>query len=300
MDKSYDRCAEDIGNIVGLEHVNVQVADQRLATLFYITGLGLTRDPYLVTGVSNMWVNVGRSQLHLPTADPQVLRGRIGLVMPDLDSLVRRLDAVAKPLQGTRFGYAPPNGNDAVDVTCPWGNRFRCHRAGGPFAPIALGMAYVEFDVPIGAADGIARFYRDIFAAPARVENRNGAPSARVMAGFRQELVFRETDAAPAAYDGHHVQVYLANFSGPYERLNGRALITQDSSRYQYRFKDIVDPESGRLLFTIEHEVRSMTHPLYGRPLVNRNPELTNAKFAPGYEEQSWAGPASTSGEPGL
>ncbi len=41
----YDRSAEDIGNIVALEHVNLGVADQRTATLFYMSGLGLTRDP---------------------------------------------------------------------------------------------------------------------------------------------------------------------------------------------------------------------------------------------------------------
>ena len=71
----YDRTLEDIGNVVSLEHVNVMIPDQRLATLFYITGLGLTRDPFLVTGVTNMWVNVGRSQFHLPTGDPLVVRG---------------------------------------------------------------------------------------------------------------------------------------------------------------------------------------------------------------------------------
>ena len=42
MAKQYDRSAEDLGNIVGLEHVNLQVEDQGLATLFYISGLGLT------------------------------------------------------------------------------------------------------------------------------------------------------------------------------------------------------------------------------------------------------------------
>ena len=35
---------EDVGNIVLLEHVNLQVPDQSLASLFYIVGLGLTRD----------------------------------------------------------------------------------------------------------------------------------------------------------------------------------------------------------------------------------------------------------------
>ena len=40
----------------------------------------------------------------------------------------------------------------------------------------------------------------------------------------------------------------------------------------QYRFKDIVDPDTSRVLFTIEHEVRSSTHPMFMRPLVCRNP----------------------------
>ncbi len=83
MDKQYDRGAEDLGNIVGLEHVNLQIEDQGLATLFYISGLGLTRDPFMMTSIDNMWVNVGRSQFHLITGTPQHLRGRVGLVVPD-------------------------------------------------------------------------------------------------------------------------------------------------------------------------------------------------------------------------
>ena len=76
MPISYDRAAEDLGNIVALEHVNTRIPDQQLATAFYVSALGLTRDPYLMTGTDNMWVNVGRSQFHLPTSKPEVLRGR--------------------------------------------------------------------------------------------------------------------------------------------------------------------------------------------------------------------------------
>ena len=65
MNKQFDRSAEDLGNIVGLEHVNLQIEDQGRATLFYISGLGLTRDPFMMTSIDNMWVNVGRSQFHL-------------------------------------------------------------------------------------------------------------------------------------------------------------------------------------------------------------------------------------------
>lgn len=57
-----DYSNEDVGNIVHLEHINLQVPDQALATLFYIVGLGLTRDPYFNIGVRNMWANAGEQQ----------------------------------------------------------------------------------------------------------------------------------------------------------------------------------------------------------------------------------------------
>ena len=148
--KKYNRSAEDLGNLVGLEHVNVTVPDQRLATLFYITGLGMTRDPYLVTGVVNMWVNIGRSQFHLPIGEPQVVRGRTGLVVPDLDQLVQRLEMVRKPLKDTRFGYKAGNGksNRYVDVTCPWGNQIRCHAPEDRFGPVQLGIRLEQSEDP--------------------------------------------------------------------------------------------------------------------------------------------------------
>ena len=67
MKQKFDRTADNVGNIVSLEHVNVCVLDQSLATSFYISALGLTRDPFMMTGVDNMWANIGLSQFHLPT-----------------------------------------------------------------------------------------------------------------------------------------------------------------------------------------------------------------------------------------
>ena len=64
----------------------------------------------------------------------------------------------------------------------------------------------------------------------------------------------------------------MESFWGLYRWLKERGLINEESNWYQYRFKDIVDPDTGRALFTIEHEVRSMMSPLHMRPLVNRNP----------------------------
>src|SRR5690349_6196463 len=94
--------AEDVGNIVSLEHVNVRIDDQSLATLFYIVGLGFTRDPYMNVGLTNMWINIGDQQFHLPTGQPQVLRGHTGLVVPDIAGLKERLAGVEAQLAGTK------------------------------------------------------------------------------------------------------------------------------------------------------------------------------------------------------
>src|SRR5437016_9690010 len=126
MQQTYNRAAEDLGNVVHLEHVNVTIPDQRLATLFYIAGLGLTRDPYLMVSDTNMWVNVGRSQFHLPEGAPQVLRGHTGIVISGREALLARLASVAKKLEGTAFAFAEHN--DHVEAICPWGNRVRCYR----------------------------------------------------------------------------------------------------------------------------------------------------------------------------
>lgn len=287
----FDRTVEDLGNVVALEHVNTRVPDQRLATLFYITGLGLTRDPYLMTGVTNMWINVGRSQFHLPSGAPQVVRGHTCAVIPGRESLLRRLRDVQPLLEGTRFAFSEQEA--FVATTCPWGNQIRCYAPGPRFGSMVLGIPRVELGVPVGSVAGIVRFYRQVLGTPALAKESDLGRCAHVAVGPGQELVFRETDVPPAAFDGHHVAVYLADFSGPYRQLLERGLVTQESDQHQYRFQDIVDPDSGRVLFTLEHEVRSMRHPLYARPLVNRNPAQSNRSYAPGHEDQSWSMPVA-------
>jgi hypothetical protein len=283
---TFDRRAEDLGNIVGLEHVNVTVPDQHLATLFYLTGMGFTRDPFLMTGVINMWVNIGRSQIHMPVKEPQVIRGHTGLVVSNLRSLMNRLDLVRGDLAGTKFEFDETK--DRLDVICPWGNEFRVYEPDPRFGPVQLGVAYVEFKVPPGTADGIGHFYRDIFGASIMMESET---VVQVSVGSYQEFVFRETDETLPAYDGHHMQFYVSNFSAPHERLKERGLITQESNQYQYRCVDIVDPDTGEKLYELEHEVRSMTHPLYGHAFINRNPDQTNRAYGPGYDEVSWSQP---------
>jgi hypothetical protein len=97
-------------------------------------------------------------------------------------------------------------------------------------------------------------------------------------------MIFTETDAPIPEYDGHHVAIYMANFSGPHAFLKEHGLVTEESDRYQYRFQAIIDPDSGETLTELEHEVRSMSHPMFHRPLVNRNPALNFFTYRKGGE----------------
>ena len=174
---TFDRREQDLGNILLLEHVNVRVPDQHAATLFYIAGLGLTRDPYLMVSVENMWANGGQTQFHLPTGKPQVVQGHVELVVPDLDALTRRLATVREPLAGTAFAYEMRDKH--VAVTCPWGNQFRCVGPGPEWGDVTLGIGRVEVPVGRGAAAGIARFYERVLRATATVSQDDAGAAAR-------------------------------------------------------------------------------------------------------------------------
>jgi catechol-2,3-dioxygenase len=275
-EQRYDRAVDDIGNLVEIGHVNVNIVDQKTATDFYVTGLGLTRDPYLMTGTNNMWVNIGRHQFHLPTAKrAQRLHGAVGLVVPDLAALQKRLARARTPVTEIDGG---------IETVSPWGNRIRAHAPHPRFGPVTLALAYVEHDVPPGAAEPIAAFYREIVGAPASVSDR----AAHVRAGW-QELIFRESDAPVAPNEGHHVQVYLADFSTPHRKLLERGLITAENNAHEYRFTEITGLADGRSYFTLEHEMRSMRHPLFGRTLVNRDTTIDPLSYVTGREAYAWA-----------
>lgn len=273
---------EDVGNIISLEHINVQVPDQSLATLFYVVGLGLTRDPYLTVGLNNMWINVGEQQFHLPTRRAQVIDGHIGLVVPDLDALVGRLESVAEGLKDSKFSFEPKS--DHIAVTCPWGNHYRCYANQPVFGDMTLGIPYVEFLVRPGTMEAILGFYQTVFGAPVHVDSDAVGSFGRVKIGRAQSLLFRETEKTIAPYDGHHVAIYVANFSGPYEYLKSRGLISEDVRNHQFRFQSIVDPRDGKPTFALEHEVRSLRHPMYHRLFINRDPTQTQRAYHRGWD----------------
>ena len=281
MAAKFDRADQITGNIVHFEHVNVTVPDPIKATIFWLMGMGFTRDPYLMVGVDNMWVNIGMQQFHLPTRGPQVLRGVTGIVVPDLEGLRQRLEHVAPRLQGSMFKWE--NDDKHVAVTCPWGNQLRCHAPGPDFGDMTLGVPYVEFNVPPKTAWRIGRFYEEIMGAPSCMVECRNMPASKIRIGGNQLcFIFRETNDPIPAYDGHHVAIYISDFSTPYKKLLDRGLISMESHEYEWRFIKIVDLDTNEPIFEIEHEVRSMTNPLFMRPLVNRNAGQTQRGYQRG------------------
>jgi hypothetical protein len=130
-----------------------------------------------------------------------------------------------------------------------------------------------------GRAAGIARFYDRVLGAPSTIESDAQGTLGRVQIGRNQSLIFRETEVPIREYDGHHIAIYVANFSRPYAFLKDRGLISEDVRNHQFRFKEIIDPEKNQCVFLVEHEVRSLRHPMFGRFFVNRNPGQTQAQY---------------------
>ena len=199
-----------------------------------------------------------------------------------------RLASVARKLEGTAFAFSEHN--DYVEATCPWGNRVRCYEPDAArFGRITLGIPYVEFDVPVGTAKGICAFYPEIMGMPAELMNGDGTV-ARVKIGTGPaSAVPRDRPAAAANMTATTCRSTSRTSPALTAGLSKRNLVYSEDNQYQYRFRDIVDLESGKHLFTVEHEVRSATHPMYMRPLVNRNPAQTNRNYAHGHDQWLWA-----------
>ena len=202
----------------------VEIPNQALASDFYLVGLRLDPRP----------VHVPRHQQHVgqyrqepvPPAD----RRRRWSSRPCRHRRRRSARSCSsvcgdakKELADSKFEFKEHN--DYVEATCPWGNKFRLYEPDEErFGKINLGMPYVEFTVPEGTADGIARFYREILGAPPMSRRTAKARPRMSSVGRNQELIFRETDRKLPEYDGHHLQVYVEEFRRAARRSSKSAI----------------------------------------------------------------------------
>lgn len=273
MDANTEKFPE-VGGIVHLDHVNFVAPDQDLATAFFMNGLGFTRDPYQRADETNMGVNVGMEQFHLPRRGTETppFYGEIGIVVPRIDVIRVRLERLERlgRFEGTRYGFEEQE-RQAV-IRAPDGYLLRLHEAGTLEFQRPLGIAYVEVAVPPGTSAAIGRFYREIFRAPVDEAPVGGEPTVTVSAGPFQSWRFVERDLPSHDTASMHVSFYTTNYTEIRRRLVDAGVAEPGGRDHVYFFKRIFDPRTGETVFSVNNEVRSLYHPDFRRPLANRWP----------------------------
>ncbi|KAL0055296.1 hypothetical protein WJX82_010318 [Trebouxia sp. C0006] len=295
------RC-QDLGNIVHLEHLNLEVPDKEQAGIFYGEGLGLSADPGSTAaqrgGVAVTWFNIGRQQFHI-SKGPEAQRTPlpVKLVLPNHAALVQRLELVASHLEGTQFAFEQTEGS--VMVTDPFGQQFEV-LAPSDDDTISRGIKDIVLPCAPGTAAAIGAFYKKFYMARVAYGAQDSMDSASVLFGPSSSLTFVEDDeyktaeAAIGDFEGWHIAFYMANFSSVYDKVcdaginlldhkyNDKAPTLEDALKWsQFRMVDILavddSPEgcptsykSGDVLYSFGHEARSLYHPRYMRSLYNK------------------------------
>jgi hypothetical protein len=205
------------------------------------------------------------------------------------------MEGLRSRLEGSGLLVADGTGG-SLEFSAAFGNRFSIRSSTdnswlGPLAMIepfstvpglpggaseGLGIVGLTLDVPHGTCAAIRTFYNEFMGCSAHLE---GTSCVLSLGTGKQQLTFKEIlrGEVLAPYDGHHICVYMtgAAFEESYRKIAERGLIFNNPRFPQfnydsweevlrlgeYRILDIIDPKSGRAVYQLEHEIRTVTHP---------------------------------------
>ena len=265
----------NVQGILHLEHFNFEGADHNLATVFFMNGMGFTRDPYRRTDETNMGVNIGMQQFHLPQRGNPTppFFGEVGLVVPDLPVLKARLDRLADmgKFDGTPYHLTVLDEN-TMRVISPFGITLKLHAAGSlPFLK-PLGLSYVDIPVKPGKAVLLEKFYRELLNTPTEFLDIDGENSLKVTYGPHQYVRFRERELEDYELYSFHVAYYVTDYNAYRDRVIEQGSLQGEGRGQVFFFDGPFDPDTGEEILKFTQEVRSVYHPDFMRPLVNRWP----------------------------
>eukprot|EP00884_Botryococcus_braunii_P020811 jgi/Botrbrau1/7413/Bobra.0112s0013.1 len=301
-----DPTSQDVGGLIHLEYVKLEVPDLEIARLFYAEGLGLTADPGTLASDRGrpqvVWYNIGRQQFHIVKRGVQRTPGFVELVLPDLDIVEEQLHDVRPLLAGTDFWFDrvadKADGSDELLVRDPWGQRFTIHKP-SPAFPFKMGISGLNLPCRMGLSHDIGIFYKFMFNARVQFVDDE---LCIVQAGPGCQLIFVEDPDVSdhqIAYEGCQLGVYVGNFSEAFQAIESAGLVLADFDyrelsasmeaaleKREFQFQDIVvlrgppaaangNSDNGVLpsrtqLYRLHHEVKSLYHPRFMRPLFNR------------------------------
>lgn len=264
----------EIGGILHLDHINFEAPDHDMATVFFIHGLGLTRDPYRRADEQNMGINVGLQQFHLPRRGEKTppFHGLVGMIVPDIAGIRERFEVLQElgKFKGTSYSWQEED--SSVLLTSPFGFRIRLHANDSVVFSKPLGIKYIEFPAPPGSASAIARFYDQVFRAPTMVCDTDGMPSAIVTAGPHQQIRFLERELDSYETFTMHLSYHVTNYNQVRTILGEHGALKGTSRGEVFFFDKVFDPDNGETVLNLTNEVRSVYHPDFMRPLINRWP----------------------------
>ena len=124
----------------------------------------------------------------------------------------------------------------------------------------------------MGKAARIGKFYEKIVGAPVQISELGGTEAAIISAGPHQEIKFVER--ALDDYDTYtmHISYHVTHYNQLRQTLKEHGSLMGLGQGESFFFNKIFDPDTGELLMTLQNEVRSLYHPDFMRPLINRWP----------------------------
>ena len=130
--------------------------------------------------------------------------------------------------------------------------------------------------MPPGTSAAIGRFYAGLFATPLNDAPHDGMPAVTLGVGPCQSWRFVERDLPDHRTHSMHVSFYTTNYARIRASLVASGATDGGTREDLFFFDRITDPKTGRTVFTINNEVRSLYHPDFRRPLTNRWPMVAD------------------------
>ncbi|CAE7621613.1 unnamed protein product [Symbiodinium sp. CCMP2456] len=295
-----DTVAGDATGLLLIEHLNLNVLSTQVALEFYeaLGCCRDARRPMNKTLHSNcgsltqFHTPSPENEAYIAGDGAQTWRGHVELLYDSLDSLQAAATRVAQlrekaEFQGTSLAVGDWNDEQqGLWASDAYGNKFALRVASNGVAAAmsvgirpgtedckVLGIGSVTLQVPPGTAERGAKFYAELLGFSMTRE-----PGAWALLGgpqSAQRLRLEEHAGCSGQELGEHLAIYIQDFDACFERLLQRGLIwvnprfvhldkstnLDEARKYNcFRFKDIVDLETGEKLFELEHEVRSTGH----------------------------------------
>ena len=276
--KDRRECLPEVGGILHLEHFNFEVLDHDMATIFFINGLGLTRDPYRRTDETNMGVNIGMQQFHLPRRGKVTppFYGEIGLMLPDIKIVLARLNRIESDgkFEGTAYEILLVE-KDFFYLKSPWGVPMRLWESGVQPFFVPMGLIYVDIRVQPGIAKKLTKFYQGLLRAPVLLDKIRGENAVIFTMGPYQYLRFIEREIENYNLYDFHIAYYITNYNEAREIAASHGKLKGEGAGQVCFIDGPFDKKNGKTLLEFQQEWRSVYHSDFMRPLVNRWPIIS-------------------------